>query len=272
MRRSDDDAAAVGHGFRPRCEEERLRSRVHCRPDGVGPETQQQLEHLFIRFRSDDAEVGWLVGAVAPRPQRPVLVVEEYAAKLYRCPLCRTERVVDGESVAALRCHIAPPYPRAHTCPPRHLEESVGRPSPVGSHDDYLIVTHGDMESIGHRQQRVDGHTSGSYLPALRWCRTVEFDDTDGGLRGCCRHRTLTRHRLHIGGEHAGSDRHHGVGGLGNGHGDGVDAVVPEHFPGRCRGRHEGRREGCECYYSSHEKSILSSRVVRCRCDGRRWP
>jgi len=136
VRRTDKDAAAVGHGLIAGDGEEARRARVHARPDGVGAQAQQQLEDALIRLWTDMPETGaGFVRAVAPRAQRPVFVVQEDAAIFYRRALQRLEAAVDGQPLLLLGLYVAPPYPRRHARLARELEQAIGRAAAVVAHD-----------------------------------------------------------------------------------------------------------------------------------------
>ena len=159
MRSADVDAIAVGHFFVAWGEEEWYAAFVHGRPDGVGPQAQQQFEdsgvgfrpHLSVEFPVERAHGFRFRLEVLCRPgiQRPVLVVEEDAAELHGGRLPPLFHAGHGEAVQLVGAHVGPPFPRRHTDHARYLEQAIGQPAGVAPrHDDLAAVGLADLESL----------------------------------------------------------------------------------------------------------------------------
>ena len=146
---SHDDATAVGHGFITGDLEERRRARVHGRPDSIGTEPEHQLEDLLVGLRSDGTELRLFKSAVAPRTQRPVLIIEEDATVFDRGTLKGREMVIDSEPVLVGRHDIAPPDPRTDARHARQFEETIGGTAAVTTDNHDLSVMNTDIKAVG---------------------------------------------------------------------------------------------------------------------------
>ncbi len=236
VRRTDGYAATVGHGLCARNLEECRGSGVHARPDGVGSEAHEQLEHAAIGVAAYRAEGGFVVGRIAPGTQTPVFVINKNAAKFHRSALQSTVVAVYNEPVAPLRLHVAPPYPRVNAGHAREFEQSVGRTATVSSHHGYLVSHYRQTESVGLLRQFVHVNAALCQFLSHRGRSLVEFHYAYGSRLFASRHGLLASHGLHVVGKHCDGCGHHGFRLLRRAVCHGLCSVIPHHV---CR---HGRR------------------------------
>ena len=104
---ADGNATAIRHRLGTRDFEECGSTLMHRRPNGIGTESHQELEHLFISITLE---------VVAPRTNTPILIIDEDTTIFHRCPLQSGESLIEHQAVLLLRYDVSPPYPRIHTC------------------------------------------------------------------------------------------------------------------------------------------------------------
>ena len=138
MAGADDNAARVGHGLGAGHQEECLGAAMHAGPQGIGTQTEQQLEDALVGGDAYLTRGRRVVGGLTPGAQAPVFVVEEDAAEGHAGLLPADEITGDDEPRLALGHHVAPPYPGRDACQPREFEQTVGHAAPVAALDDNL--------------------------------------------------------------------------------------------------------------------------------------
>ena len=124
---ADEYTAGVSSLTGSRNFEERCRAGVHPRPERVRPQAEQEPEKFAVRVRADGLGILlWGESLRAPRPEGPVLIVEEESPVFHRRMLECAEPFRQLKPVALLRTGIAPPYPRGDAGKARELKSSVG--------------------------------------------------------------------------------------------------------------------------------------------------
>ena len=148
MRRAYHDATRVGHSLGTRRLEECCRALVHGWPDGVGSQTEQQLEYLLVGLRSNQSVGSRRKILTTPRARTPVLIVDKDAAIGHTRRVLHREIIAECQPLFLLRHQIAPPYPRRDTCQARKFQNAIGRTTRIMTVDVYLSVAYRDAETI----------------------------------------------------------------------------------------------------------------------------
>ena len=204
MRSADHDATRVGHRLGSWRLEESHRPLVHGRPNGISPQTEQQLENLLIGLCGNQALRPWCKSLATPGARAPVFIVDEDATIGHTRRMRHREIVAECQPVFLLGYQIAPPNPRRDTCQARELQNAIGSTSGIMTLDNDLSTFYIYIEAI---------------------VRPLALQNHD--RRFTSGYRCHTRHLSHIVLPHLKSRRHHGLHLFWNAIGNGGCTIEP---------------------------------------------